>query len=464
MADDEYIPPPSDADAPDAEAVSETANLGLVSSGVAYDELAEQSAVGGMLLDPAVIDDVMEELSPSDFWLPKHEVIARAIVTLHARNRPTDVIAVADELARTGEIRNAGHAEYLHHLTSVPPTAANAGFYAAIVHRKAVLRRLAAAGKRIAAMGEASEGDVDEQIENARKELDAVPSGRRTTIRSVGDTIPEVIDSLSEKPTYMHSPWEALDRLIGGFSRGQLVIVGGRPSDGKSVVLVQIATRLAHEGLVAFSSLEMSEEEITTRLIAQYGPVHMRSLRDRTLKADDWVRIAEARQRIQGAPLFVDATGAATLAQIRAHARAVARRGELSCIAVDYLQLVATEGSTQRSRQQELGTVSRGLKQLAKDMNVVVVAAAQLKRGNPRVKSLPTMEDLRESGDLEQDADLVILLHRDREKKAYELQMIVAKYRQGATGRFTLHFQGEFARARDKTFTPTALIDEQEVG
>jgi len=416
-----------------------------------------------MMLDARVIDDVTDELVPSDFWSPKHALIAKTIVSLHARRLPTDVIAVSDELTRSGEIRNAGGAVYLHQLTALVRTASNAGYYAHIVHEKAVKRRMTAAGQRIVAMGQASEGDVDELLERARQELDAVPSGRRVQLRPIGDLLPDIIDSLGEKPTYMPSPWEALDRLIGGFTRGHFVIVGGRPSDGKSVVLVQIATRLAHQGLVAFSSLEMSEQEIGLRLIAQYGPVHQKHLRDRTLHVDDLKRIGEAKKAIQGAPLYIDATAAVTVAEIRAHARAVARGGDLVCIAVDYLQLIGTDAAQGRSRQQELGAVSRALKQLAKDLNVVVIAAAQLKRGGKRRGDLPTMEDLRESGDMENDADQIILLHRDREKKPHDLVMIVAKNRHGETGRFTLDFQGQFARANYR-WSPTALIDESEVG
>jgi len=452
---------PNDDEAPD-EVPPSSDDLGLTDDGD-HDLLAEQSAVGSMMLDAGVIDDVTDELVPSDFWSPKHEVIAQAVVSLHSRKLPADVIAVGEELARTGKVRNAGGVVYLHELTSLVRTAANAGYYAKIVHEKAVKRRLTAAGQRIAAMGLTSEGDVDEQIEKARQELDAVPSGRRVQLRPIGDLLPDIIDSLGEKPTYMPTPWEPLDKLIGGFTRGHFVIVGGRPSDGKSVVLVQIATTLAHQGLVAFSSLEMSEAEIGLRLIAQYGSVHQKFLRDRQLNEQDWGRIKEAKHAIQGAPLYIDATAAVTVAQIRAHARSVARGGNLVCIAVDYLQLIATETANGRSRQQELGTVSRALKQLAKDLNVVVIAAAQLKRGSKRRGDLPTMEDLRESGDMENDADQIILLHRDREKKPHDLVMIVAKNRHGETGRFTLDFQGQFARARYR-WTPTSLLDEAEVG
>lgn len=453
---DDYVP--SDDDAPEEmPPPSEAASLGLDGGSSGHDELAEQSAVGGMLRDADVIDDVMQVLSPSDFWNPKHEVIARAIVALHSKREPTDIVAVTEELLKRGELVKAGGAAYLHELTDAPPTAANAGYYAQIVHEKAVRRRLQAAGFRIKAMGEASEGEVDDLIERARQEIDAVPTGRRMKPRAIGDALGEIIDTFDEKPSFMRTPWESLNKMIGGFSRGQLVVLAARPGGGKSIALLQIATRLAHEGVVAFSSLEMTEAELGIRLLSQYGSIHSTALRDHSFTDIDLRSMAEARLAIQGAPLFIDASADATLGQIRAHARAVARGGNLVCISVDYLQLVKGEGE---SREQRVASVSTGLKQLAKELNVLVVAAAQLRRTSSRKPAdLPTLEDLRESGSIEQDADLAILMHRD-EKKPHDVVFIVAKNRNGKTGRFTLDWQAEFSRIRDKTWSPTALIED----
>lgn len=454
--DDGYVP--TDADAPeDIPAPSDSATLGLGPASSAVDELAEQSTVGGMLRDPNVIDDVTEVLSPSDFWNPKHELIALSIAGLHARQEPTDVVSVIEDLLRRGNLEKAGGGAYLYELTDVVPTAANAGYYAQIVHDKAVKRRLQAAGFRIKAMGESSEGEVDELVERARQELDAVPTGRRKKSRAIGDALGEIIDTFDEKPSLMRTPWDALNKMIGGFSRGQLVVIAARPGGGKSIALLQIATRLAHEGVVAFSSLEMTEAELGIRLLSQYGSIHSTALRDHSFTDVDLRSMAEARLAIQGAPLFIDATADATLAQIRAHARQVARAGELVCIAVDYLQLVKGEGE---SREQRVASVSTGLKQLAKELNVLVVAAAQLRRTSTRRPAdLPTLEDLRESGSIEQDADLAILMHRD-EKKPHDVVFIVAKHRNGKTGRFTLDWQAEYSRIRDRTWSPTALIED----
>lgn len=423
---------------------------------------AEQSVLGGMMLSRAVIDDVMDVMKPGDFYLPKHAEIARAIVTLWGRNEPTDSIAVTEELRRTERLRHAGGLTYVHELVEIVPTAANAGYYAESVRDLAKKRRLLQAGQRIVAMGRASEGDPDELIERARTELDGVGSTTKAGIRKIGDTFLQLVDDLSTKPTYFESPWTALDKLIGGLAPGALYVVAARPGSGKSIVALQVAAKLAHRGMVAFSSLEMTELELQKRLLAQYGPVHMTQLRNHSLNEQDWRRVAEAKARVEGAPIFVDDTAGVTMTQIRAHAKAVARRGGLAGVVVDYLQLVRGEGE---SRQEVVANVSRQLKQLAKDLNVPVIAAAQLRRAGERrgARSLPGLDDLRESGAIEQDADCVILLDRDKEKTPSWLTMIVAKNRHGEAGKFRLVWEAHFARVMDKQWSPTALLEETEV-
>lgn len=420
-----------------------------------WDLLTEQSVVGAMLADPRIIDDVTDEVQPSDFFDPKHEVIALAIVALHNRSEPTDVIAVTAELERTGQIRMAGYAEYLHKILGLVVTAANAGYYAGLVKEMAVKRRLVEVGTRIVQMGYASEGESEELVERARVELDTVANGKRRPVTMIGDSFMDLVGSLDQKPSYSPSPWESLDKLIGGFAPGALYILAARPGSGKSIALLQCAARLAHEGMVAFSSLEMTEPELQTRLVAQYGPVHMTALRNHALTNDDWKRVAGAKARVQGAPIFIDDTAGVTLAHIRAHARAVARRGPLSGILVDYLQLVTGEGS---SRQEEVSSVSRGLKQLGKDFGVPVIAAAQLKRTSQVGKrKLPDLDDLRESGSIEQDADVVIMLDRDRQKTPDDVTVIVPKNRHGNMGQFRLRWQAEYARLLDRKWPQTPL-------
>jgi replicative DNA helicase len=423
-----------------------------------WDLLAEQSAIGSMMLDRNVIDDVMDEALPGDFYRPRHEIVAIAIGTLYAKNAPTDVISVVDELRRTEKLTMAGGADYLHELTSIPATTANAGYHALIVKQLAVKRRLAEAGIRIAAMGNASEGDVEDLVEKARVEVELVTTGQRRIVRPVGETFSLLVDELEHEPTYAPSPWESLDRLIGGFAPGALYVLAARPGAGKSIAALQIAARMAHEGMVAFCSLEMTEQELQKRLVAQYGPVHMTQLRNHTLNVEDWKRVAEARQRVQGAPIFIDDQAGVTISHIRSHARNVARRGKLAVVVVDYLQLVKGEG---QSRQEVVGSVARNLKELAKELGVPVIAAAQARRSGEKrgSKQLPGLEDLRESGDIENAADVVILMDRDREKAPDDLRMVVAKNRHGDLGQFTLQWQAQYARLRDKKWSPTALFD-----
>lgn len=422
-----------------------------------YDLLAEQSVLGAMMLSRNAIDDVMEVMVPADFYQGKHELIGKTIAALVMKNDPVDVIAVTDALARTGELSRAGGAPYLHELTTAVPTASNAGYYAEIVKKLAVKRRLVAAGIRIQGMGNASEGDVDELVENARQELDAVVVSKRSKLRMIGHSFADLVESLDSKPTYLSTPWESLDRLIGGVAPGELMVIAARPGSGKSIATLQMAAHLAHTGMVALSSLEMTEEALQLRLLAQFGPVHMTVLRKHSLSGDDWVRVAEAKSRVQDAPIFVDDTPGATLAHIRGHVRAVARRGRLAAVFVDYLQLVHGEG---QSRQEVVSGVAEGLKALAKDLRVPVIAAAQLKRaGMGRGRQLPTLDDLRESGGIENAADVVLLFDRNKEKSPQDLTVIVAKNRSGEQGKFTLQWQAEYARLRDKAWSPTALFD-----
>lgn len=443
----------TDADAPPAEDDMHVAPQ--------HDVLAEQSVLGGMMLSAAAIVDVVDEIRPGDFYLPKHELIARAIGALAGRGEPVDAITVTDELRRTEQLTKAGGAAYLHELTAIVPTASNAGFYASTVRELAGKRRMVAAGIRIQAMGNSSEGAVDDMMDRARQELDSVPTGQRRGLAPMGESFGDLFDELASKPTYLPTPWEALNKIIGGFAPECLYVIAARPGGGKSIALLQCAAKLAHHGMVSFSSLEMSKRELQKRLLAQYGEVHLEALRTHSLSDDDWLRLAGARQAVQAAPIFVHEEGGATMAAIRAHAKAVARKGPLGGVAIDYLQLIAAEKKeSSRDRREVVDGLSRQSKQLAKELGVPVLAAAQLKRAGSR-KGLPTMEDLREAGGIEQDADVVILLHRD-EKRPHHVDVIVAKNRHGEIGRFRLMWQGQYARLRDRPWSPVALYEDEE--
>lgn len=426
-----------------------------------HNVLTEQSVLGGMLLSATAVDDVAEVMRPTDFYLPKHETIADAILALRARNDPTDVIAVTDELTSAGNLTRAGGAEYLHTLTGLVPTAANAGYYAAIVADLAVRRRLVEGGTRIVQMGYSSEGHVEELVSNAQAEVDDVLQARRVSVRAIGATLGATHAGLAEPPVYLPTPWESIDKLIGGFAPGSFYVVAARPGEGKTNWVLQASAKLARTGLVAFSSLEMTEQELQVRLLSQFGEVSMTSLRRHALSSDEWERTAQARKALSAAPIFIDESEHATVASVAAHARAVSRKGQLAAVIVDYLQLLDGEGT---DRRVVVDNIAKGLKQLAKRLQVPVIAAAQLnrgERGRGRERPLPTLRDLREAGGIEANADVVLLLHRDAERKPNLAKVIAAKNRHGTTGVVSLWWQGEYSRLQDRRWSPTAMFDDE---
>lgn len=424
-----------------------------------HDYLAEQCVLGAMMLDRDAVDDVMSVMLPSDFYFPKHEVIGRTIAALAKRGDPTDWVAVTDELRKSGELEGAGGVGYVVGLPDVVPTASNAQFYADIVKKFAVRRRLVEAGIRIQAKGNSTEGEIEDLVESARAELDQVIVSRKARVSMAGDRILPLIESLEGKPSYLPTPWESLNKLIGGTSPGELVVVAARPGSGKSLALLQWAAANAHQGMVPFSSFEMNEDALVLRLISQYAEVHMTDLKNHSLSDQAFRRIADARVRLQGAPIFIDEARGAGLSQVRAHARMVQRRGRLAGVFVDYLQLVQAEG---KDRNQQVGAVSGGLKSLAMELQVPVIAAAQLRRASDKRRALPTLEDLRESGSIEQDADVVLLFDRDKEKRPNWLTVVVAKNRNGDQGRFDLRWEAHFARLRDKEWSPLGGLEMEE--
>jgi replicative DNA helicase len=428
-----------------------------------HDLLAEQSAIGGMLLSKDAVADVIETVRAMDFYIPKHELIFDAILTLYSHGEPTDVIAVTDELTKTGELGRAGGAEYLHTLTSLVPTAANAGFYANIVAEKAVLRRLVEAGTRIVQMGYASEGEVVDLVNNAQAEIYGVTGGvdsedfvpLTTAVETAIDEI-EAAKGRDGLMTGIPTGFAELDDLTNGLHPGQLIIVAARPALGKSTLALDFAraASIANDLPSIVFSLEMGRSEIAMRLLSAEASVPLQNMRKGTVDSRDWTTIAHTRGRINDAPLYIDDSPNMTLVEIRAKCRRLKQRVGLKMVIIDYLQLM-TSGKRVESRQQEVSEFSRALKLLAKELQVPVVALSQLNRGpEQRQDKMPALSDLRESGSLEQDADVVILLHRESayEKdnpRAGEADFIVAKHRNGPTRTITVAFQGHFSRFQD---------------
>jgi replicative DNA helicase len=428
------------------------------------DIAAEQSVLGGMLLSKDAIADVAEVIRGTDFYRPAHETVYEAIVDLYARGEPADAVTVAAELGRRGELTRVGGAPYLHTLISSVPTAANAAYYARIVRERSVLRRLVDAGTRIAQLGYAADGgDVDELVNAAQAEVYAVTERRASEdylpLRDVINATMEEIDAASSRGEGLvgvPTGFADLDRLTNGLHPGQMIIVAARPAIGKSTLGLDVcrAAAIRHQQTAVIFSLEMSRTEITMRLLSAESGVLLQNMRKGTMRDEDWTRLASTMGKVSAAPLFIDDSPNMSLMEIRAKCRRLKQRHDLRLVVVDYLQLMSS-GKRVESRQQEVSEFSRALKLLAKELEVPVIAISQLNRGpEQRTDKKPQMSDLRESGSLEQDADMVILLHREdayekESPRAGEADLIVAKHRNGPTDTVTVAFQGHYARFVD---------------
>lgn len=428
-----------------------------------HDLLAEQSTLGGMLLSADAVADVVEALRGTDFYVPKHELIFEAILSLYSHGEPTDVIAVTDELIKSGDLQRSGGADYLHSLTSIVPTAANSAYYASIVRERALLRRLVEAGTRIVQMGYNGQGDALDLVNNAQAEIYSVTGAEQSEDYvplevAVGAAIEEIEAARGRdgQMTGIPTGFAALDQLTNGLHPGQMIVVAARPAMGKSTLALDFARAAAIKANqpTIFFSLEMGKSEIAMRLMSAEGAVPLQSMRKGMLDNRDWTTIASTRGRINDAPLYIDDSPNMTLVEIRAKCRKLKQRVGLKMVVIDYLQLM-TSGKRVESRQQEVSEFSRALKLLAKELQVPVIALSQLNRGaEQRSDKKPAISDLRESGSIEQDADIVILLHREAayEKdspRAGEADLIVAKHRNGPTDTVTVAFQGHFSRFTD---------------
>jgi replicative DNA helicase len=429
--------------------------------------MAEQCVLGGMLLSKDAIADVVEILRSNDFYRPAHSTVFDIILDIYGRGEPADPITVAAALTDAGDLARVGGAAYLHTLISSVPTAANSSYYARIVAERAVLRRLVEAGTRIVQLGYGSAAgqgrDVDDIVDLAQQAVYDITERRSgDDFAILADLLQPALDEIEAVGSRdgmmagVPTGFGDLDRLLNGLHPGQLIIVAGRPGLGKSTVSMDFARNAAvrHNMASAIFSLEMSKIEIVTRLLSAEARVPLHVLRSGQLSDDDWTRLARRMGEISEAPIFVDDTPNMTLMEIRAKARRMRQRNELKLVVVDYLQLMSSPKRTE-SRQQEVADLSRGLKLLAKEIECPVIAVSQLNRGpEQRTDKRPQLSDLRESGSIEQDADVVILLHRDdyydkESPRAGEADFIVAKHRNGPTDTVTVAAQLHFSRFVD---------------
>ena len=432
------------------------------------DVIAEQSVLGGMLLSKDAISDVVEILRERDFYRPAHELIYDAIVDLYGRGEPADPVTVASELTKRGDLVRVGGAPYLHTLISSVPTAANAGYYAKIIRERAIMRRLVEAGTKIVQLGYTDEGEVDDAVDQAQAEVYAVTERRESDdYVQLSQLLPDAYDEIEKISAGVvgqgvKTGFKDLDALTNGFHPGNMIVLAARPAVGKSTLGLDIARYASihkRETSVIFS-LEMSKSEITMRMLSAEARVPLNNIRSGRLSEEEWSKMARRMGEISDAPLFIDDSANLSLMEIRAKARRLKQRHDLKLIVIDYLQLM-TSGKRVENRQQEVSEFSRQLKLLAKELNVPVVAISQLNRSpEQRTDKKPMLSDLRESGSIEQDADVVILLHRedlyDSQNRSGEADLIVAKHRNGPTRTITVASQLHIARFTDMAAPFTA--------
>lgn len=422
---------------------------------------AETSVLGSMMLSKDAIADVVEHLRGEDFYKPAHETIYDVILDLYASGEPADAVTVSNALSKSGDLARIGGAAYLHTLIQSVPTSANAIFYAEIVRELALLRRLVTAGTRIVQMGYDAQGDTDDLINLAQSEIYQVTE-RRTTedyvrlSEALQPTIEEIERSGSHDGDTAGVPtgFYEFDELTNGLHPGQMIVIAARPGVGKSTLALDFARSAAihHEQTTVIFSLEMGRIELTTRLLSAESGIPLQKLRQGKLDDErDWTTLANTMGKINDAPLFIDDSPNMALTEIRAKCRRLKQQHDLKMVVIDYLQLM-TSGKRVESRQQEVSEFSRSLKLLAKELEVPVIALSQLNRSSEqRNDKRPMVSDLRESGSIEQDADMVLLIHRedmyDKESPhAGEAIIMVAKHRNGPTGEIKVAFQG--ARSR----------------
>jgi replicative DNA helicase len=425
---------------------------------------AEQSVLGGLLLDNSTWDSIADRLRAEDFYRRDHQQIFTAIAELSARSEPSDAVTLAEYLAAKGLADETGGLAYLAGLARDTPTAANIRAYADIVRERSLLRQLIRVSGEVAASAYASEGRTAVELvdEAERRVFEIAEQGRRTGSGFVplhdilGATI-DRLDLLQQSQgqlTGVSTGYHDLDRMTAGLQPGDLIIVAGRPSMGKTTLALNIAENAAIGAStpVAVFSMEMSRDQLAMRMISSLGRVDQSHLRTGNFGDEDWARINGAIAQMKTAPIFIDDSGALTPTEVRARARRLKReKGGLGLVVVDYLQLMQVPG-TKENRATEISEISRSLKALAKELRVPVIALSQLNRSvEQRTDKKPVMSDLRESGAIEQDADLIVLIYRE---EVYEpdtprkgiADIIIAKQRNGPTGEVHLTFLGKYTR------------------
>ena len=436
---------------------------------------AEQSLLGGLMLDTTAWDKVADIVSETDFYRKDHRLIFRAIAALVEHSEPCDVVTLSEHLDNRGELAKAGGLEYLATLANETPGAANARAYAKILRERSVLRSLISVGNQISGSAYSTEGRAaSELVDEAERlvfEIAEQGAKGKQGFESLRNVLPPVIDGIDERHqsggeiTGISTGYTEFDKKTAGLQPGDLIIVAGRPSMGKTTLAINIAENAAVGAKIptAIFSMEMPSEQLALRMISSLGRVDQGSLRTGRFPDEDWSRINTAVQLMSDAPMFIDDAGGLSPTEVRARARRLKREHGLGLIVIDYLQLMQVQG-TSENRATEISEISRSLKALAKELKVPIIALSQLNRGvEQRGDKRPVMSDLRESGAIEQDADLIIFIYRDEvynpdTPKKGVADISIAKQRNGPIGDFPLTFVGRYTKFEN--WAPDQYADE----
>lgn len=442
-----------------------------------HSEEAERSILGAVMIDKEAITKIADILQPGSFYKNAHNVIYEAVMDLYSENDPIDVLSLSNKIEDKKQLSDIGGASYLAELVASVPSASNVSYYAKIVSTKAVLRKLISAAAEISELGYDEARDIDELLDEAEQKLFGISQKSLkkefTSIKTIlGDAF-DRLDQLHKNKGQMRgvpTGFVDLDKILSGLQKSDLIILAARPSVGKTSFALDMARQAAsdYKTPVGIFSLEMSSDQLVDRMIAAEGNIDLWKLRTGNVSEADFDRVSETMGVLSEAPVFIDDTSSANIMTMRTMARRLQAEHDLGLIIIDYLQLM--EGRGQENRVQEISEISRGLKTLAKELNIPIIALSQLSRAvESRPDQRPRLSDLRESGSIEQDADLVMFIHREHrvnptEDNEHAAEIIVAKHRNGPVGSVHLYWHGDSASYKnlEQVHDPEAAQERQE--
>jgi len=428
---------------------------------VPYSLEAEQSVLGSAFLSKDALTKICDDLNEDDFYLDSHKIIYSVLKDLHDEGIPVDITIVTDRLESSGELTKVGNIDYLVEIANFVPSAANVEYYINIVHDKSVLRKLIEVSNEISADSYTFDGPINNALDNAESKIFNIVNKRKTSeFRNIQDVVYKAqsdLEKLSENKseiTGVATGFYDLDKLTSGFHENELIIIAARPGMGKTAFALNIATNVARSTTknVAIFNFEMSAEQLVNRMLSSIGQINFSKFRNGNFDNEDWKKLGEAVSVLADTNIKIDDTAGSTISDIRSKCRRLASSKEgLALVVIDYLQLInGTSKSNQNNRQQEVSDISRGLKMMAMELHVPVIALAQLSRAvEGRPDKRPLMSDLRESGSIEQDADMVGFLYRDdyynketMNKDVSISEFIIGKNRNGPTKTIEFLFKG----------------------